>query len=49
MTPKEIHDKAEAARSLMEGMLATTFCTAYERKRAEKVLSILKEIEEGTQ
>ena len=49
LTLEEIHEKAVAARSIMELDVQQRFMTFYERGRSDKVLQVLKEIAEGTE
>ena len=48
MTPQEIHHNAEAAYVILEQDFKTRFMTSTEKRRAETVLRLIKEIEEGT-
>lgn len=48
LTPVEIHNRAEAAYCIMNMDVKTRFMNDFERRRAEKVLTLLKQIMEGT-
>lgn len=48
MTPSEIHEKTEAAYCILDQDAKGRFMDVYERRRHDKVLSILQEIMEAT-